>query len=115
MKKFFSIIAVLAIAISILATSASAVGTPADNAQYCAINGIHYGMNTVRLVRATVTATHDNGCVTLKDMQDGNLYAIEDDSLMKDEDVLIAIDDNATPGFVYDDVILGFWNSSALN
>lgn len=115
MKKFFSIIAILAIAISVLATSASAVGTPADNAQYCATNSIHYGMNTVRLVRATVTATHDDGCVTLKDMQDGNLYAIEDDSLVKGEDVLIAIDDNATPGFVYDDVILGFWNGSALN
>lgn len=47
-------------------------------------------------------------------MRDSNLYAIDDDGLVKGEDVLIAIDDNATPGFVYDDMILGFWNGSAL-
>lgn len=114
MKKFFSIIAVLAIAISALTTSACALSSPAENARYCATNSIHYGMNIVRLVHATVTATHDDGCVTLKDMRDGNLYAIDDDSLVKGEDVLIAIDDNATPGFVYDDMIIGFWNGSAL-
>lgn len=114
MKKFFSIIAVLTIAISALTTSACALSTPAENARYCATNSIYYGMNTVRLVHVTVTATHDDGCVTLKDMHDGSLYAIDDDSLVEGEDVLIAIDDNATPGFVYDDMILGFWNGSAL-
>ena len=38
----------------------------------------------------------------------------ESGEVTDDKPVLIAIDDNATPGFIYDDMIIGFWNGSAL-
>lgn len=108
MKKFIKLICAIAATAMLLCFSCFAA-TPMDNLSACAVNGVHYSMSIVRLTLCEVAFVNDDGTATLNDLRDGNLYCIYDDGVKVGDKVIVAIEDNETPGYVEDDCILGFW------